>query len=44
MGQAIGGRLMGLGHALHVWNRTETHAQALRAAEPIEELRQKLDE
>lgn len=32
MGQAIGGRLMGLGHVLHVWNRTETHAQALRAA------------
>lgn len=23
---------MGLGHALHVWNRTEAHAQALRAA------------
>ena len=32
MGQAIGGRLLGLGHTLHVWNRTEAHAQSLRDA------------
>jgi len=32
MGQAIGGRLLGLGHTLHVWNRTEARAQPLLAA------------
>ncbi len=32
MGQAIGGRLLGLGHTLHVWNRTEVRAQPLLSA------------
>jgi 3-hydroxyisobutyrate dehydrogenase len=32
MGQAIGGRLLGLGHTLHVWNRTEARAQPLLSA------------
>ena len=32
MGQAIGGRLLGLGHELHVWNRTEARAQPLVSA------------
>jgi 3-hydroxyisobutyrate dehydrogenase len=32
MGQAIGGRLLGLGHTVHVWNRTEARAQPLLSA------------
>jgi len=32
MGQAIGGRLLSLGHTVHVWNRTEARAQPLLSA------------
>jgi 3-hydroxyisobutyrate dehydrogenase len=32
MGQAIAGRLLGLGHELHVWNRTPSRAQPLLTA------------